>query len=58
MDDKLSYGPADRKKFIQIDDRKSQILAVGPFLFNLYVSDLDFEQTCYQYADDTTILEH
>jgi hypothetical protein len=27
-------------------------------IFNLYVSDVDVPQTCYQYADDTSLYEH
>ena len=25
--------------------------ALGPFIFNLYVLDIDVPQTCHQYAD-------
>ena len=31
---------------------------LGPFLFNLYVADMDLNHNCFQYADDTTLLDH
>lgn len=59
-----------RVQFVQIDDRQSKSSEVnfgvpqgsimGPLLFNLYVSDLSeiLDSNCYQYADDTTIIQH
>ena len=53
-------------RVVQIDDKTSSIKTVlfgvpqgsilGPFIFNLYVSDLQHHIKCsrYQYADDTT----
>ena len=58
----------NRFQYVQIDDKKSNLTPVcfgvpqgsilGPFIFNLYVSDVDVPQTCYQYADDTSLYEH
>lgn len=58
---------SDRRQFVQIDDKTSSIETVqfgvsqgsifGPFIFNLYVSDLQ-KCPCYQYADDTTFFVH
>ena len=62
----LSYL-TNRKQFVQIDDRKSEMLTLnlgipqgsilGPLIFNLYVADLHEHQDaeCRQYADDTSI---
>ena len=61
-----------RRQFVQIDDRKSEIINVtsgvpqgsilGPVLFNLYVNDLagKLPETVksHQYADDTTMYAH
>lgn len=57
-----------KDRFVQINDCKSNFLPVeygvpqgsvlGPFRFNLYVTDLNVDQNCFQYADDTTLLEH
>ena len=61
-----------RRKFVQIDDRKSEIINVtsgvptgsilGPVLFNLYVNDLagKLPETVksHQYADDTSMYAH
>ena len=61
---------SDRRQFVQIDDKISSIETVlfgvpkgsvlGPFIFNLYVSDLQnhIKCPCYQYADDTTFFVH
>ena len=60
---------SDRKQFVQIDDKKSNICRpyfgvpqgsiLGPVLFNLYVIDLQDNITgssnYLQYADDTTL---
>jgi hypothetical protein len=54
----------DRYQFVQIKHVLSvqydvpQGSVLGPFLFNLYVADLNVDQNCFQYADDTTLLEH
>ena len=62
----LSYL-TNRKQFVQIDDRRSEILTLnfgipqgsilGPLIFNLYVADLHehLDAECRQYADDTSI---
>lgn len=54
----------DRHQFVQIDDKKSDVLPVmfgvpqvsilGPLPFNLYVNDLK----CNQYADEITLYSH
>ena len=61
---------SDRRQFVQIDNKTSSIQTVlfsvqqgsilGPFIFNLYVSDLQKHIKCpyYQYADDTTFFVH
>ena len=61
---------SDRRQFVQIDDKTSSIETIlfgvpqgsilGPFIFNLYVSDLQkhIKCPCYQYADDTTFFVH
>ena len=61
---------SDRRQFVQIDDKTSSIETVlfgvpqgsvlGPFIFNLYVSDLQnhIKCPCYQYADDTIFFVH
>ena len=61
---------SDRRQFVQIDDETSSIETVlfgvpqgsilGPFIFNLDVSDLHkhIKCPCYQYADDTTFFVH
>ena len=56
---------ADRYQYVQLDDKKSTLVktyfgvpqgsVMGPFIFNLYVSDLNLLQTCYQYADTTVV---
>jgi hypothetical protein len=58
----------NRLQYVQIDDKKSNLTPVcfgvpqgsilGPFIFNLYVSDVDVPQTCCQYADDILLYEH
>jgi hypothetical protein len=54
----------DRYQFVQIKLVLSveygvpQGSVLGPFLFNLYVADLNVDQNFFQYADDTTLLEH
>ncbi len=59
-----------RQQFVQIDDKFSEKLEtrfgvpqgsiLGPLIFNIYVSDLQgkVQCRCYQYADDTTLLQH
>ncbi len=59
-----------RQQFVQIDDKFSEKLEtrfgvpqgsiLGPLIFNIYVSDLQgkVQCHCYQYADDTTLLQH
>ena len=59
----LSYL-TNRKQFVQIDDRRSEILTLnfgipqgsilGPLIFNLYVADLHehLDAECRQYADE------
>ena len=65
---------ASRKQFVQVNDKQSELTDVlfgvpqgsilGPFLFNLYVNDLQSDCTlsrkcpCFQYADDTTLYKH
>ena len=61
---------SDRRQLVQIDDKTSSIETVlfgvpqgpilGPFIFNLYVSDLQkhIKCPCYQYAEDTTFFVH
>ena len=56
----------NRLQYVQIDDKKSDLTPVcfgvpqgsilGPFIFSLHVSDVDVPQTCYQYADDTSLI--
>ena len=60
----------DRKQLVQIDDKSSETATVkfgvpqgsilGPFIFNLYVADLQVALNCpcYQYANDTTFYRH
>jgi len=59
-----------RRQFVQIDARRSDLEVVdfgvpqgsilGPFIFNLYVADLQEHVQCpyFQYADDTTFYLH
>lgn len=63
---------SSRKQFVQVNDKPSEVVAVefgilqqsilGPFLFNLYVNDMQNNlqegSTCFQYADDTTMYRH
>lgn len=67
----LSYL-SNRQQFVQVNDKKSPLKDVlfgvpqgsvlGPVIFNLYANDIqDFLKdgsTCFQYADDTTVLLH
>ncbi len=57
----------DRYQYVQLDDQQSTLVethfgviqgsVLGPFIFNLYVSDPNIPHTHYQYADDTTVLD-
>ena len=59
-----------RRQFVQSNDTSSSQLEIkfgvpqgsilGPLIFNIYVSDLQgkVQCRCYQYADDTTLLQH
>ena len=61
---------SDRRQFVQMDDKISSIETVlfgvpqgsilGPFIFNLYVSDLQnyIKCPCYQYANEKTFFVH
>ena len=61
---------SDRCQFVEMDDKTSSIETVlfgvpqgsilGPFMFNLYMSDLQkhIKCPCYQYADYTTFFVH
>ena len=64
----LSYL-SDRQKFVQARSRLKDVLfgvpqgpVLGPVIFNLYANDmqdcLKDGSTCFQYADDTTVLLH
>jgi len=67
----LSYL-TNRQQFVQVNDKQSSLANVqfgvpqgsilGPVLFNLYANDMqDCLQdgcSCFQYADDTTVLHH
>ena len=57
----------DRYQYVQLDDQQSTLVethfgvrqgsVLDPFIFNLCVSDPSIPHTCYQYADDTTVLD-
>ena len=67
----LSYL-SNRQQFVQVNDKQSRLKDVlfgvpqgsvlGPVIFNLYANDmqdcLKDGSTCFQYADDTTVLLH
>ena len=65
----LSYLTG-RSQFVQINDKHSASVNIqfgvpqgsilGPVLFNLYVNDLqeNYESSCFQYPDDTTLYYH
>ena len=67
----LSYL-SNRQQFVQVNDKQSHLKDVlfgvpqgsvlGPVIFNLYANDLQDclkdGSTCFQYADDTTVLLH
>lgn len=67
----LSYL-SNRQQFVQVNDKQSRLKYVlfgvpqgsvlGPVIFNLYANDmqdcLKDGSTCFQYADDTTVLLH
>ena len=53
----------NRQQFVQIDSFRFSVPSgsiFGPFILNVYVSDLQgiVQCHCYQYADDTTLLQH
>ena len=58
----------NRYQFVQVYDRASELKLksfgvpqgsiLGPVLFKLYTVDLQDELSCFQYADDATILAH
>ena len=63
---------SNRQQFVQVNDKQSRLQDVlfgvpqgsvlGPVIFNLYARDmqdcLKDGSTCFQYADDTTVLLH
>jgi len=67
----LSYL-SNRQQFVQVNDKQSRLKDVlfgvpqdsvlGPVIFNLYANDLQDclkdGSTCFQHADDTTVLLH
>ena len=67
----LSYL-SNRQQFVQVNDKQSRLKDVmfgvpqgsvlGPVIFNLYANDMQDclrdGSTCFQYADDTTVLLH
>ena len=67
----LSYL-SNRQQFVQVNDKQSRLKDVlfgvpqgsvlGPVIFNLYANDMQDclrdGPTCFQYADDTTVLLH